>query len=360
MPFEKRIYRVILSSPSDLEKERSIVKTIIEEINETYKDSPIGLQLYMWENDVIPLLTMQEGQSQIDDTLRISDSDLVIGMFFEKPGSPVFGAPSGTDHEINQAIESYKIYKRPNIMLYFKLTNKKLSSVTDDEIEKYRMIKNRKKEYMKLGIVQEFSTISQFELKIRKHLLQYMAQNNISNNGIKYERVPIKSRKEFERMEDIVAAAEKEIFILGINLEGALNIRGLLQEKSKRGIKIKLLAMEPFGKTIDAFNINNVDINERRNKIVSNLKILKTIASNNIELRTTDRIFIAGCTAIDMGSPGGRIIAQQYLNCISTSEAPILDIYYTDNAHWFEIYQQYLETLWEKYSKEVKADGKYI
>lgn len=355
MSYTKNVFRIILSSPSDLDKERAIVKSVIEEINETNKTSPILLQLFMWENDVSPLTNLVTGQNRIDEVFNIEEADMLIGLFNKKIGHPVLGDPSGTDHEIKLAINNFAKNKTPDIMLYFKKNSTKIDDMSEKELEEYTELKSRKNEYMKLGIVQSFNTATQFEKYIRKHINQFF-MHKLSEYQKIYsgQRVLIKSRKEFERMEDIVSSANEDIFILGINLEGALNIRDALKQKSQQGVKIKLLALDPHGTSVRYFNINDIDLSQRQGKIIDNLHILKNFESENINVRVTDRIFIAGCTAIDFNSKNGRIIAQHYLNSTSTSVAPTLDIFANDTPDWFSVYKNYLETLWNKFSISIK------
>lgn len=356
MAYTKTVFRIILSSPSDLEKERTIVKEIVDEINETNKTAPILLQLFMWENDVSPLTNMKPGQYKIDEVFKIEESDMVIGIFYKKIGQPVMGDPSGTDHEIQLAINSFIKFKTPEIMLYFKKNLTKVDDMSDKELEDYKTMKERKENYYKLGVVQNYNSSMQFEKYIRKHISQFFMRK-LNENGKDFlkQRVLIKTRKEFERMEDIVSCANEEIFILGINLEGALNIRDTLIKKAQKGIKVKLLALDPYGTAVEYFNINDVELSQRRGKIVENLKIFSGIIGNNFEVKVTDRIFIAGCTAIDCSSVYGRMIAQHYLNSTSTSEAPVLDIYVKDTPGWVNIYKNYMEILWNNYSKDIRG-----
>lgn len=120
MPISKTIFRVILSSPSDLAAERRVVHEIINDLNEINKESSFGLQLLTWENDVPPRLSLNNGQTDIDEIFKYDDSDLLIGIFHTKLGTPVLGAESGSIHEINKAIDSYKARKSPEIKLYLK------------------------------------------------------------------------------------------------------------------------------------------------------------------------------------------------------------------------------------------------
>lgn len=366
MPVYKTLFRVILSSPSDLSVERSLVKKIINEINDIHKESSFGLQLFTWEDDVYPSLTMHEAQIDIDNVFAYHISDLIIGLFHTKIGTPVLGSPSGTIHEIEQAINSYKQRNKPEIKLYFKGIKKKYSETTPVEREKFEQVEKAKNEYQKLGIVQAFNSATEFENLCRKHIMHYFEEQcNIYRKRAHSSStmVSIKSRSNFERMEAIVGSAKSDIYILGINLEGALNLRDLLVEKSKNGVKIKLAALDPFGKSLDFFKVNNVSSVVKREKIINNLNLLYQYTQYpNIELRVVDNVFTSGCTGIDIETSAGRIVSQQYLFQVSTSEAPVLDIYADETPLCYNTYYQYLQNLWniaKPYINEESTIDKY-
>lgn len=351
MAQHKTLFRVILSSPSDMDSERNIVRKTVSEINDTYKFSPFGLQLLSWEEDVPPSLTMHNAQLDIDSIFSYDSSDLIIGLFHTKIGSPVLNDQSGTIHEIEKAIESYKERKKPEIKLYFKRIKKKYYEATADELANYKKVQETKAKYKTLGIIQSFDSSKEFESLCRKHILQFFNEQCESYRPRSFlfdSIVNVKPRSSFERMESIVGAAKKNVFILGINLEGAINLREMLVDKARQGVAIKLLALSPYGRELEHFNINDVDTEIKRSKIITNLDILysQTKGVPNIELRTVDNIFVSGCTAIDADTSYGRIVSQQYLFHVGTANAPILDIYADEAPTCFEAYNQYLRNLW--------------
>lgn len=355
MPVAKTLFTVLLSSPSDVEPERKIVSNIVDEINEIHKNSRFGLILKTWDKDVSPSLIMKNGQNLIDLEFNYEQADLLIGVFYKKLGTPVLDSESGTVHEINNAINSYVKKSTPDIKLYFKRVNISLSDTDERDIEQYSKLVNKKREYMKLGIVQEFNNTKEFENMCRKHLFKFFNEKTEY-----YEKNPfitksnnlviVETRKKFERMEEILDRATHDIFIIGINLEGALNSIDLLRSKAAQGIKIRLLAVKPNDELLLYFNMNDISVKDKKQKIVSNLKILlEKLLVDNVSIGTVERIFTVGCVAIDIETNSGnsRIIAQQYLNYTGTSLAPVMDIY-RSNAALFNTYSNYLEKLWEK------------
>ena len=305
MALTKTFYRIILSSPSDLMAERRVVKEVVDEINETYKSKPFGLQLIFWEEDVSPELTLSEGQIIIDKAFQYEKSDLIVGLFYKKLGTPTLNSESGTVHEIEQSIENYKLKKSPEIKLYFKNVRINLADTSSNERAEYETLENKKREYMNLGIIQKFDDSVEFERLCRKHILQFFDDKiALYNKRHSYcEHIIMKNRKHFDRMEEIVSEAKHDILILGINLEGALNISSLLLEMADKGVHIRLLALNPFGEAINHFNTNDIDLNYRKKKIISNLEILTSRINNHIncKLHIVDKIF-GVCSLIDRQS----------------------------------------------------------
>jgi hypothetical protein len=360
MAVNKILFTVLLSSPSDVPSEREVVYNIIEEINQVYKNSKFGLILKTWENDVSPSLVMNTGQNLIDLEFNYKQADLLIGIFYKKLGTPVLDSESGTVHEIQEAINSFKLNSAPNIKLYFKRVNISLSDTSIEELEQFNKLTNKKREYMNFGIIQDFENSSDFEARCRTHILKFFNDKIESYNHLPLIKnknvISVKTRKDFERMEEILDRAENEIFINGINLEGALNAIDLLHKKAYKGVRIKLLALNPDETLLFYFNMNEISVDVKKNKIVSNLKIITDkLNHKNVEIRLIDRIFVAGCVGIDMDiKDKGRIIAQQYLNGVGTSVAPALDIYNSNNKDIYDSYHKYILELW-KLSKTYKG-----
>ena len=140
MAHEKIMMRILLSSPSDMEPERNHITKIVDEINATNKETPYGIELYKWETDTDPSLTLEDGQKSIDETFDYIHADMLIGMFFKRAGA-------GTMHEIDEAIEIKRLYGFPEIKLYFKKVTTSLSDASPDEIKHY----NRRANHFSCG-----------------------------------------------------------------------------------------------------------------------------------------------------------------------------------------------------------------
>jgi hypothetical protein len=112
----------VLASPSDVQAERDAAGSVIDAINLQLRDAdlPAYIELGRWETDAYPGLHVLGPQGLIDDLLQIEASDVLIGVFWQRFGTPVHDADSGTEHEILRAIEAWKARGAPQVMLYFR------------------------------------------------------------------------------------------------------------------------------------------------------------------------------------------------------------------------------------------------
>ena len=144
----KKEYKVFISSPSDLYNERKIIKDIIT----SYHDDEITLKSILWEND-LPTVSGIKAQELVDGEL-LSKSDLLIGLFSSKFGSPTEEYDSGTVEEIEIFINSGK-----PVILYF-ITDKdtrKVTELSQEDLEDLKKIKQFKEKYSKKGIYKDIS-----------------------------------------------------------------------------------------------------------------------------------------------------------------------------------------------------------
>jgi len=107
MDSELQRLRLVVASPSDVSAEREIVPRVAEEINSSFgTDRGIRLEVIRWETDAHPGFHPSGPQGLIDPILRIEDSDLLIGIFWKRFGTPTADSLSGTEHEIRLAFEA--------------------------------------------------------------------------------------------------------------------------------------------------------------------------------------------------------------------------------------------------------------
>lgn len=172
---QKRVLRVVLASPNDVQGERDAMQSIINEVNSVLRDIEyhIILELRRWETDAYPGLHLQGPQGRIDEILDIEHCDVLIGVFWRKFGTPVHDAGSGTAHEIKLAISAWQKKGSPEVMLYFRTATE---SSNDDEREQSEALKEFKDELLAMEpqpLYWQYGNVDDFEGQVRAHLLKH-------------------------------------------------------------------------------------------------------------------------------------------------------------------------------------------
>ena len=113
MPYEARIARVLIASPSDTSEARAVLRESLFDWNGVNGEN--ARLLYwplMWERDSIPELG--EPPQSILNRQLVDRADVVIATFWTRLGTPTDEAPSGTAEEINRATKAGK-----PVLVYF-------------------------------------------------------------------------------------------------------------------------------------------------------------------------------------------------------------------------------------------------
>ena len=365
--YNKRMFRIILSSPSDLQAERKIVMRVVDEINGLYKSTNIGLDLVMWETDVPPRTDLQPGQKNIDEVLHYESVDLLIGLFYKKLGTPTLGAESGTVHEIDEAINSFKERQSPEIKLYFKEAT--FTKAKKEELSEYLRLQEKKEQYMKLGgIVQEFKTTAEFEKNIRKHIMWFVEEKGkaYSKDGkLLSDPIVLRDSQEIEAFPTVTAifanlesylknrSAESDpevIYGFGVDMQVALpNLEHLIKSYAKN-ITFKILTISPDTHTGEAkfTEGGNYDPDTLNSAITRLKKVTSQISANGnrIIIKTTDKVYpFHGMVIKDelyvtwiMISGKDTIISTRPFIKIQKGIQPVMDNLYSSFETWFEYY----------------------
>lgn len=164
MASDKRILKVFISSPSDVQPERNVVKEVIEELN-SIDGFPVNFRAVMWE-DFYP----EMGQNPQDIiNARIKDNyDILICIIWGRIGTPTQNAESGTIEEFEKAMQRHALNQSPFIMLYFKDEAISPSMLDIDQMQ--RVLKFKESTIVR-GIFKPFITTEDFKSKIRLNLM---------------------------------------------------------------------------------------------------------------------------------------------------------------------------------------------
>ncbi len=76
-------------SPGDVAEERDTVALVVDELNHRVARSHgCQLSLWRWETDARSGMHIAGPQGLIDERMQIGDSDIAIGIFWKRFGSP--------------------------------------------------------------------------------------------------------------------------------------------------------------------------------------------------------------------------------------------------------------------------------
>jgi WD40 repeat protein len=126
---ESRV-RVFVSSPSDLERERALIKEIVDQLAQEYLPY-FRLQAVLWEEEA--LTAAQSFQAGL---LRPSECEIVLVMLWTRLGTPLaddpYGGMTGTEWEFVDAVDASTSQGHPEVLVY-KKTTPRLVDITNTE-----------------------------------------------------------------------------------------------------------------------------------------------------------------------------------------------------------------------------------
>jgi WD40 repeat protein len=122
--------QIFVSSPSDVDHERAVVKDIIEALAQEYLPY-FKLQAVLWEEEA--LTAAQSFQAGL---LRPAECDIVLVMLWTRLGTPLaddpYGGMTGTEWEFVDAVEASARHGSPEVLVY-KKTTPRLVDITNAE-----------------------------------------------------------------------------------------------------------------------------------------------------------------------------------------------------------------------------------
>lgn len=164
-PAIRKEIRVFIASPSDCSRERHIIRSLSEELNEVFSLSfevtlvPIG-----WEN-----VTSSLGQPQTVIDKAIADYDVLVGVMWLRFGSPTLsGAQSGTEHEFNRAYELWQSTGKPSVMFYF--NDQPPDDMGSLDIEQYQKVRAFREKLQGVALIKRYKSLIEFEKLVRLDL----------------------------------------------------------------------------------------------------------------------------------------------------------------------------------------------
>ena len=151
MPYQATVYRILIASPKDVEKERQAIPEIIYRWNSTHsKHDNIVLLPVMWEKDATP--EAGDRTQAIINRQLVDSCDILVGVFWSRIGTHTGVTQSGTIEEIDRFITSGK-----QVMLYF--SSRDLPQNHDQK--QFGELKKFKSEIKTRALVKEYKSVEE-------------------------------------------------------------------------------------------------------------------------------------------------------------------------------------------------------
>jgi hypothetical protein len=130
MTFAATVVRILIASPGDTGEARILLRDVIQDWNSLHaEDTGVMLLPVMWERDATP--EMGERPQGIINRQLVDASDVLIGTFWTRLGTPTSEAESGTVEEIERCIRDGK-----PVLIYFSQEPVVASSIDATEYER--------------------------------------------------------------------------------------------------------------------------------------------------------------------------------------------------------------------------------
>jgi hypothetical protein len=168
----RKIVKVFLASPGDLQEERRAAKLVVDEFNKLWADK-LGyhVELVGWEDTVSAY-----GRPQSIINRDLERCEFFIGMMWKRWGTPpdLTGTyTSGFEEEFDGSIKRRQTAGRPEISLLFKNVDNELLRDPGPELAKVILFKS-KIISEKIILFETFDDIREFEVKIRGCITTYV------------------------------------------------------------------------------------------------------------------------------------------------------------------------------------------
>ena len=184
MPTQLDTYRVFISSPSDIIKQREIAKAAVEAMSQDYERRGIRVEPWLWEWDAVSEFG-KPAQAVIQE--QLGKYDVYVGIMGSSFGSPTEAYGSGTEEEFETALSAYQTGQVLQVGFFFRneqLSAKSLSTHKLDQLQKIQAFKTR---IGAQGLYQDFDEDHQLSLLIQKLVSSAINRNSESLTASNYQ-----------------------------------------------------------------------------------------------------------------------------------------------------------------------------
>jgi hypothetical protein len=163
----RRVIRVFIASPGDVEEEREKLDEVFAELNRGQaRDRGLYLEPIKYETNTYPSI----GRVQQRVFEQIGEFDLLIGLMWARFGTPTGNAGSGTEEELHEALDRHKRGTLKDVMWYFRMD----AIPPDSDSKQLGRVQEFRKDYSSIGGYREYRGVQDFVNKVREHLSQWI------------------------------------------------------------------------------------------------------------------------------------------------------------------------------------------
>lgn len=258
MPKNVKKYKLLISCPSDIKKEKEIIHDEVEKFNRVHGDS-LGIQIETadWEKSVYP--TYGDKPQSIINKQLLPKCDAVVALFWSRIGSPTDKYASGTIEEMEEMA-----LKGKQVFLYFSNNEINPEDIDIKQLEKLRSFKEENSDnclYGEYDNVEEFRQRFSVDMpKFFMDIYQEEKHESVTNSKLKLKGIEngntidvIKASKFVPEM-----AISKDIFKAEIK-DKIIEVNNIKLEKSKKEVDSSGLVIDLHSK---------VSINDGDRKII--------------------------------------------------------------------------------------------
>jgi len=207
--------KLFISCPNDIKDEIDSIRFIVEEINKTVgEQNSYTIDCLNWTIDTYTQVG-EDPQAVINDQVE-GEYDILVGLLWQKIGTPTKRDKSGTIEEINRAIADPIKEK----LIYFKTTSpENLNQIDLDELGKINIFK---KDLSGKGVLyKEFNSIKEFESLFRINVMNLISDKLLFKSDPKAMVTTHKlTTEKYQPISDLI----REVEIKSENIEVDLNV----------------------------------------------------------------------------------------------------------------------------------------
>jgi hypothetical protein len=162
MTYQATVVRVMIASPSDVQRERGLIEHAIHMWNAVHSpDQGLVLLPVRWETHAPP--SMNARAQEVINRYIVRDCDLLVAAFWTRLGTPTGKALSGTVEEIQEHLKAGK-----PTMIYFSQAPVVPPDLLDSE--QYAALRQFKTSCQEQGLIHEYDSPESFREVFSPHL----------------------------------------------------------------------------------------------------------------------------------------------------------------------------------------------